>query len=312
VRPTPPFGEGISLRPDEFRLLRDLFASRAGLQFGPEFRYTMERRLRERLMIRELASFSEYHHYLRFGARAAEEWDEAIDLLTTNETYFFREARQLRAFQNEILPMLQVQARPRRRLAVWSAGCSTGEEVYTIAMIVSQSHLFPRRAAAEDAPESGWDVRVYGSDISRRCVTAARRGVYGEASFRATPDDVRRAFFRDGRDGWSVADPIRDVCHFGQMNLLDRDRPRLIGNVDAIFCRNVLIYFDARSRKAAIERLYERLYPGGVLLLGHSESLLNVSTAFELLHLRDDLVYRKPLAARGEAPPTLGAPEEPK
>jgi chemotaxis protein methyltransferase CheR len=81
------------------------------------------------------------------------------------------------------------------------------------------------------------------------------------------------------------------------MNLLDKDKPRVIGNVDAIFCRNVLIYFDARSRKLAIERLYERLYPGGVLLLGHSESLLNVSTAFELLHLKDDLVYRKPLSS---------------
>jgi chemotaxis protein methyltransferase CheR len=314
VRRTPPSGDGITLKPDEFRLLRDLFASRAGLQFGPEFRYTMERRLRERLIVRELASFSEYHHYLRYGARAAEEWDDAIDLLTTNETYFFREERQLRAFQNEILPMLQAQARPRRRLAIWSAGCATGEEAYTIAMLVQQSHLFPRGGREDGA--RGWDVRVYGSDISRRCVTAARRGVYGEASFRATPDELRRAFFRDGPEGWSVADTAREVCHFGQMNLLDKDRPRLIGGVDAVFCRNVLIYFDARSRKAAIERLYERLYPGGVLLLGHSESLLNVSTAFELLHLKDDLVYRKPLTAPIEAPSFVGfgggATEEPK
>jgi chemotaxis protein methyltransferase CheR len=139
-------------------------------------------------------------------------------------------------------------------------------------------------------------------------VTAARRGVYGEASFRATPEEIRRAFFRDGPEGWSVADATREVCHFGQMNLLDQDRPRLIGNVDAVFCRNVLIYFDARSRKAAIERLYERLYPGGVLLLGHSESLLNVSTAFELLHLKDDLVYRKPLSSGSGSDAT----EEPK
>jgi chemotaxis protein methyltransferase CheR len=273
----------------------------------------MERRLRERLIVRELASFSEYHHYLRYGARAAEEWDDAIDLLTTNETYFFREDRQLRAFQNEVLPMLQAQARPRRRLAIWSAGCSTGEEVYTIAMLVQQSHLFPRNGLHGEGRKSGadpagWDVRVYGSDISRRCVTAARRGVYGEASFRATPEEIRRAFFRDGPEGWSVADATREVCHFGQMNLLDQDRPRLIGNVDAVFCRNVLIYFDARSRKAAIERLYERLYPGGVLLLGHSESLLNVSTAFELLHLKDDLVYRKPLSSGSGSDAT----EEPK
>src|SRR5579863_3902244 len=119
------------MKPDEFRLLRDLFASRTGLNFGPEARFALERRLRERLLILKLTSFAEYHHYLRFGARADNEWDEAVDLLTTNETYFFREDRQLRAFQNELLPMLYQQARVGRRLSVWSAGCSTGEEAYT-------------------------------------------------------------------------------------------------------------------------------------------------------------------------------------
>jgi chemotaxis protein methyltransferase CheR len=307
LRRTPPFGEGIGLKPDEFRLLRDLFAARTGLNFGPEARFTLERRLRERLMVLKLTSFAEYHHYLRFGSHAAEEWDEAIDLLTTNETYFFREERQLRAFQNEILPMLSAQARLRRRLTIWSAGCATGEEVYTIAVLVHASHLFPRRDpssilapttanAAHERP--AWDVRIYGSDISRRCVAAARRGVYSESSFRATPPDIRRAFFHERSGGWHVSETIRQLCHFGQMNLLDEERARAIGKADAIFCRNVLIYFDARARKAAIEGLYERLHPGGVLLLGHSESLLNVSTAFELLHLRDDLVYRKPVSAR--------------
>ncbi len=314
----PPFGESVGLKPDEFRLLRDLFAARAGLQFGPESRFGIERRLRERLMVLKLASFAEYHHYLRFGIHAADEWDEAVDLLTTNETYFFREEKQLRAFQNEILPMLEALARPRRRLAIWSAGCSTGEEAYTIAVLVHQSGLFanrpaqrpgtdgpgqtprdrtaPRDAAGREVP---WGVRIYGSDISRRCVSAARRGVYAESSFRATPADVRKAFFHERPDGWHVDEVIRQVCHFGQMNLLDEDRSRVLGRADAIFCRNVLIYFDPRARKAAIEVLYDRLNPGGVLLLGHSESLLNVSTAFELLHLRDDLVYRKPLSSRG-------------
>ena len=293
MRRTPPYAESVQLKPDEFRLLRDLFAARTGLHFGPEARFALERRLRERLMVLKLGSFAEYHHYLRYGPHASDEWDEAIDLLTTNETYFFREERQLRAFQNEILPMLHQLARPRRRLAVWSAGCSTGEEAYTIAILVHQSHLFPRRTESDNA----WDVRVYGSDISRRCVAAARRGVYAEGSFRATAPDLRRGFFQERPDGWHVNDAIRQMCHFGQMNMLDEDRSRVLGRADAIFCRNVLIYFDTRARRAAIEVLYERLNPGGVLLLGHSESLLNVSTAFELLHLRDDLVYRKPLAA---------------
>ncbi len=295
TRGTPAVGDAISLKPDEFRLLRDLFAARTGLHFGPESTFSLERRLRDRLKLLKLSSFSEYHHYLRFGAHAAEEWDEAIDVLTTNETYFFREERQLRAFRTEVLPILHAQARTRRRLVLWSAGCATGEEAYTIAILVHTSRLFPMDG------EDRWDVRVYGSDISRRCVAAARRGVYGPSSFRVTEAESRNAFFQEARKpggGWHVIEPIRRLCHFGQTNLLDPERLRVLGKADAIFCRNVLIYFDARARKAAIEMLYDRLVPGGVLLLGHSESLLNVSTAFELLHLKDDLVYRKPASAR--------------
>lgn len=350
----PSAGDGIVLKLEEFRLLRDLFASRAGLNFGPEARFAIERRLRERLLVLKLHDFADYHHYLRFGPHAAEEWDEALDLLTTNETYFFREERQLRGFAEELLPMFHAQmlARGKRRLVIWSAGCSTGEEAYTIAILVHQSGLFfPRRSTildpgpppghavggpsivkadrqpeeklaanglfgppvspfpigpfsgSPDVPSALWDVRIYGSDISRRCVAAARRGTYTETSFRATPENLRRSCFRQS-DGasWQVTDPIRQLCHFGQMNLLDEDRTRVFGKADVIFCRNVLIYFDTKARKTAIEVLYDRLNPGGVLLLGHSESLLNVSTAFELLHLREDLVYRKPISAQGPNP----------
>jgi len=295
----PPFGDAVTLKPDEFRMLRDLFAARTGLRFGPDARFGLERRLRERLVVLQLGSFAEYHQYLRFGPQAAQEWDEAIDLLTTNETYFFRGDRQLRAFEQEVVPMLQLLARGRRRLVVWSAGCSTGEEAYTIAMVLRSSGRFSTSREQDD----GWEVRVYGTDISRRCVAAARRGIYSDASFRSTSPDARAEHFVRRPDGWHVTEPIRSMCHFGQMNLLDPDRSRAFARVDAIFCRNVLIYFDARARKSAIETLYERLNPGGVLLLGHSESLLNVSTAFELLHLRDDLVYRKPLTAREVGPP---------
>ncbi len=274
----------VSIDPEEFRLLRDLFSARVGITVGLEARASIARRLRERLVVLNLSNFAEYYQYLRFHPLAAAEWDQAVELLTTNETYFFREEFQLRAFRQELLPQFAEQARARRRLIVWSAGCSTGEEVYTVAMLIHLSGLF-----------EGWDVRVLGSDISKRCITFARRGVYGPASFRVTSPELRRQFFTEEKDGWQVVEPIRSMCHFGQMNLLDEDRARILGRVDAVFCRNVLIYFDAHSRKRVIDIFQDRLYPGGVLLLGHSESLLNVSTAFELLHLREDLVYRKPM-----------------
>jgi len=276
--------DDIPLKPEEYRLLRDVFSARIGVQFGSESRFAMERRLRERLAILKLTTFAEYYQYLRFHPLAAAEWEEAIELLTTNETYFFREDYQLRSFQNEVLPMLAAQAKGRKRLSIWSAGCSTGEEVYTIAILLLESNLF-----------LGWDLRVYGSDISKRCVAAARRGAYGAAAFRAMPEDYKRRYFNEKSDGVYVQERVRALCHFGQMNLLDEEKARLLGRADAVFCRNVLIYFDAYARKRVIDIFHERLYPGGVLLLGHSESLLNVSTAFELLHLREDLVYRKPM-----------------
>jgi chemotaxis protein methyltransferase CheR len=291
------FGEGEPMiREEEFRLLRDLVSARIGINLAPSSRHSVGRKLRERLSVLNLNSFNEYFQYLRFHPMASQEWDEAVELLTTNETYFFREDFQLRAYTSELLPMLHERLRQKRRLTVWSAGCSTGEEVYTIAILTHQVGLF-----------SGWDVRIFGSDISRRCVTTARRGVYGPASFRATSPEMRREYFVDRPDGMHVVDWIKPMCHFGQMNLLDDEKARILGRVDVVFCRNVLIYFDPHARRRVIDIFHDRLYPGGVLLLGHSESLLNVSTAFELLHLKEDLVYKKPMPALG-SPGSPGSP----
>jgi chemotaxis protein methyltransferase CheR len=284
------FRDEIPLKPEEYRLLRDLFVQKIGVQFGPESRFAMERRLRERIGVLNLTTFAEYYQYLRFHPLAAAEWEEAIELLTTNETYFFREDYQLRSFKAELVPMLVNAAKTRRRLNIWSAGCSTGEEVYTIAMLLLESPAFSQVGGS-----GAWDVRIYGSDISKRCVAAARKGVYGNAAFRAMPEDLKSRYFSERSDGFHVTERLRTMCHFGQMNLLDEEKARLLGRADAVFCRNVLIYFDTYARRRVIDMFHERLYAGGVLLLGHSESLLNVSTAFELLHLKEDLVYKKPL-----------------
>ncbi len=273
------------LRPDQFRLLRDLVNAHAGLHYDDDSLFVFDRRLGERVSALELSGFDEYYKYLRFNIRGQAELEEAIEVLTTKETYFFRQEYQLRAFRDELLPRIAKANSTRRRLTVWSAGCSSGEEAYTTAMLVDQSERF-----------RGWDVRIIGSDISRSNVAFARRGVYRGASFRVTPAEVLAEYFEERNDGYHVAEPIRKMCHFGQLNLLDGAKASIVGRVDAIFCRNVLIYFNVRSRRRVIDNLYDRLVPGGYLMLGHSESLLNVSTAFELVHLQDDLVYRKPLA----------------
>lgn len=281
--------EDIRLSPEEFRLLRELFNQHCGLQFGPESRPSLERRLRERVAVLGHRSFGEYYHYLKTHPRGRAELDEAADLVTVNETYFFREDYQLRALRDEIVPKLLSAGSARTRLSIWSAGCSTGEEVYSIAMIAHEAGLTASR-----------EVRIFGSDISRRCIAAARRGVYGASAFRVMPPEIRRRYFQERPDGAHVVDEIRAMCQFGRVNLLDENAAAVVNRVDVIFCRNVLIYFDEASRRKVINKVfYERLLPGGFLLLGHSESLLNVSTGFELVHLREDLVYRRPaLSAR--------------
>lgn len=282
---------GPTLLEHEFRALCDFFSERAGLSFTDASFYTFERRLGERVAELGFSSFHEYYTNIRYNSQLDDEFELALELITTSETYLFRQENQLRSFSLELLPKLRADLSDRKRLAVWSAGCSTGEEAYTLAILIHESRLF-----------EGWDVRVIGSDLCRSRVGVARRGVYRSNSFRVTDDHQRERYFERRDEGWQVRDDIRAMCHFGQLNLLDR-MVSSVGRVDVVFCRNVLIYFGASARAQVIENLHRRLYPGGYLFLGHSESLVNVTTAFELVHLSGDLVYRKPLTVgphRGE------------
>lgn len=284
------FESGPRLTLDEFRLLGELINGFCGMEFAVDTRYVFERRLRDRLKDLGLKDFTEYYHHLLYHPNAKAELETAVDALVTNETYFFREDYQLKAFKDELLPELhgRLSAEGRRNLTVWSAGCSTGEEAYSVAILIEESGLF-----------EGWDVRVFGNDISRRVLAVARRATYGSSSFRVMPERYE-SYFVETHDGRQVAPHIRAMCHFGHLNLLDRDRAALIGRADVVFCRNVLIYFDDSARRQVIGSFYERLHPGGYLLLGHSESLLNTTTAFELVHLSSDMVYRRPSAPEEE------------
>jgi chemotaxis protein methyltransferase CheR len=287
-----PFGEaGTAMDEGEFRLLRDLIHAHCGIWFRDDLRYLLERRLGPRLQLHGLAAFSEYHRFLRFDPGGRAELDEATDLLTTNETYFYREPAQLRAFEREILPLLAQERGREKRLRILSAGCSTGEEVYTIAIQLLASGLF-----------KGWSLEVVGADISRRCLAVAKAGAYGPHAFRSHEGEALRRWFHLRGGAWVVDEAVRSLVRFTGANLLDERGLAGVGRVDAVFCRNVMIYFDLPARRRALARLHERLRPGGWLLLGHSESLLNVTADFELVNLAADLVYRRPADAAGGAP----------
>lgn len=269
---------------DALRLVRDHISRETGNRFDDSALHILRRRLAARLPVLGLPDFYAYEHFLRAAPELARkaELDEIADRVTNHETYFFRERYQLDAFSQHLLPRLAVDRAGSRRLAVWSAGCSTGEEVYTVAMLILESGLF-----------AGWDVRVFGSDISREGLRSARAAVYGPGSFRVT-DEARMERWFDVADGKRrVKQELRDLCRFAQINLVDSEAASVLGAFDVVFCRNVLIYFDAESRRRVVSTLERKLHAGGYLLLGHSEVLAPMTGELELVHLPSDIVYRR-------------------
>ena len=278
----------IPLPDDIFRLLRDFVHGYCGIYFDDGSKFLLERRLSRRLEQHRLKSFEEYYRFLRYDRKREEELAILIDNLTTNETYFFRECSQLRAFTEEILPELRQTLADRKVLRIWSAGCSTGEEPYTIAILLLESGDWWR----------DWQVEILGSDINQRVLHAARKGVYKKSAHRATSPDMLAKYFLEEKGDYRVIDTVKELVSFSSVNLLDPFKTSLINNMDIIFCRNVIIYFDKEAKKKVIESFHHKLREGGYLFLGHSESLINISNAFELRTLKNDMIYQKPIRAR--------------
>jgi chemotaxis protein methyltransferase CheR len=273
----------VTMTQEEFLLIADLIYDYCGIALPESVKYLVERRLQPRLTAHGLTNFRDYYRLIKYGREQSGEFDEIVERITTNETYFFRESYQLKAFTEEILPIVTDGRDPVDRIRLWSAGCASGEEPYSLAMLV------------REAPAArGFTFDIFGNDISKKVLRLARAGIYRETSFRQTEKIYRDKYFRRGKDGWRVIDEIRNAVTFGHVNLTDETSMALIANVDVIFCRNVLIYFAADSRARLIDAFYRKLRPGGFLLLGHSESLINTSTQFELMPLKNDIVYRRP------------------
>jgi chemotaxis protein methyltransferase CheR len=272
----------IDLPDDVFRLLRDAIYKRTGMWFADSAKYLLQKRLSPRAKELNFDSFQKYFYFLQYDARADAEFDQIYDLVTTNETYFFREPAQLAAFTEEIVPDILAR-KSIRKVRIWSAGCSSGEEPYSIAMLLQERGLYSHSV-----------FEIFASDINQAVLAKARRGLYRENAFRATDPAVRERYFAREADGsWRISDEIRNRVSFGRLNLYDEPRVSLLGHVDIIFCRNVIIYFDEASKRVVVGSFYNRLVDGGYLLLGHSESLISLSTQFKLRHLKNDMVYQK-------------------
>jgi chemotaxis protein methyltransferase CheR len=281
--PFPGAGSPMVMDDSVFLRLRDLIYQASGLYFDQRSKYLLERRLRARVLELQLADFVQYHLYLQFDRDRMAELQRALDAVAIHETYFFRETRALKAFSEEILPELHARNAATRTLRIWSAGCSTGEEPYTLAMLIEETGLF-----------DGWTVELSASDLSQRVIAEARAGVYRANSFRTTDDDRRARYFSAGADGRHLIDErFRSSVNFGCFNLADSRRFDIYSELDVLFCRNVMIYFDAAARRRTVTGFHHQLREGGYLILGASESLVALNTPFRLAHLRNDLVYQK-------------------
>jgi len=289
------FPPDIAMNDEEFRLLRDFVYQHCGLHFNADSRYLLEKRLNKRLAHHQLKSFKDYYYLLRYNPNKDQELNEVVDALTTNETYFFREEFQLKTFTQEILPEIRKRKESQgdRRLRIWSAGCSTGEEPYTIAMLLLEIPFL-----------QNWQVDIIGTDISQKVLQVARKGVYGNSSFRSTDPTYQQRYFSEVEGKFRIADKVKNLVTISHLNLFDAPRVALLGKMDIVFCRNVIIYFDPAGKKRVVESFYQRLHPEGFLLLGHSESLMNITNAFALRHFAHDMVYQRP----GMITPPGGAP----
>ena len=267
-----------------FGKLRDLVYERSGLYFEDSKRYFFDRRVDGRVEAAGASGALDYYHMLRYGDQQ-DEFQALVESLTTHETYFFREYPMLRVWADITLPEIldRKRAAGDMHLDIWSAGCSTGEEAYTLAIIL--------REVIDDFDR--WEIRLTATDISRPVLRKARRATYGERSVRDVPPAYMKRWFRETDDEWLVTLPITRLVHFRHANLLDKATAGELRGQDFIFCRNVLIYFDDESRRQAMSLFYDSLDPGGYIFLGHSESVGRSSSAFQSVRSGDQLVYRK-------------------
>ncbi|MBO0961809.1 protein-glutamate O-methyltransferase CheR [Neobacillus sp. MM2021_6] len=239
--------------------------------------------LRDKISKRVVELGLSYRDYCNYLQRTPSEWEILVELLTINETYFYREESQLNECCSIILPMMKRKLRDRP-LRIWSAACSTGEEPYTLAMLIQETGLFPMGT-----------VEIIGSDINKKVIKKADQGWYHKNSFafRRMPEHLLEKYFNVENGGYQINASIKRMVKFQELNLLNENDLPQIGEVDIIFCRNVLIYFDQDTIKRVIRNLHQNLKPNGYLFLGHAESITEMSLGFQKVDSSKTFYYRK-------------------
>jgi chemotaxis protein methyltransferase CheR len=272
----------VVLSEHELSEIRMLIEERTGICFDESRERFFVGRVREHLAAK---GFERGTDFLRAARKANVEYEALLERLLTQETTFFRYPAVYEAFEKRALSELHVKKfwKNPRTLRIWSAGCSTGEESYSIAITIADSLSFA----------DAWNVEILASDVGRLALKQAETGIYSGRSISSVSERQLAEHFSQVKNGYQVKPRLRKMVTFAQMNLASAV---YVGRMDVIFCMNVLIYFSEERRQALVQRFYDTLEPGGYLFLGHSESISKMPVKFQAIVLNDCILYRKPAA----------------
>jgi chemotaxis protein methyltransferase CheR len=268
----------VALSDAAFKQLRDFIYEKSGIYVADTKKYLVEKKLLARLEEKNLKTYEDYLSLLRFSGNG-DELLKLYDAITTNETYFFREPQQLTVCVDTIIPQIMEQKKSKD-IRIWSAASSTGEEAYTLAMMLLEKRCCSR-------------IEVLGSDISNEVIEAAKKAVYGSYSIRNIPPPYLAKYFKS--NGWTheLDMSVKSLARFMNINLIDPAKMRTVQGMDLVFCRNVLIYFDDKAKQKVVSMLYDSLRPGGFLIIGSAESLHSVTRAFKPVVFNKVVAYQR-------------------
>lgn len=277
------YSENLGLTESAFAILRDLIHEKTGIFFSNDKKDILSDKLSVRVIELGFNSFIDYYYLLKYDENAADEWKVLLNLVTVNETYFWREFDQVKALVDLFIPAY-AKKHPGETIRIWCAACSTGEEPISIAMAINEAGLFDR-----------FKIEIFASDASSEVIQKAYSGIYRGRSFRVLSENLQQKYFIKNGEAWKVVPEIHKNITWSVINLMDEDEVSAFASVPFIFCRNVLIYFSDQSIKKLAGIFYDSMPEEAYLFIGVSESLLRINTKFNLSEAGNTYVYKKEL-----------------
>ncbi len=275
----------VGMSDSTFRLFVEMIYNLTGIRYADNKKYLLESKIAKRLRFNAITTFEEYFTLIN-KPQSREELVLLLDQITINETFFFRSVDHFESLEKRILPAILNKkiTEGKNSIKIWSAASSTGEEAYSIAMILLE-HFKNRYPQI--------NFHIFASDLSTSVIQTAKKGVYNNYSVRNMPSNYFEKYFSKSNNEFLIKDEVRKMVTFQNLNLNDTWRMNLQQNYDIIFCCNVLIYFDNQSKIKVIKSLYNSLNKGGYLFLGNSETMLNVENPFKIIHSSKGVMYMK-------------------